>query len=141
MKPPCAIANVDILLKRSDLEAARSAFAKAGFVFRNVKGTDMFLDGPDAKTRDAVHIIFAGERVRLEDSMSAPDITEVEATASFRLVALESLVKMKLTSFRSKDRMHLYDLIEVGLLDETWLSRILPQLSVRLKMLLDTPEG
>ena len=53
--------DVDILLRRSDLEAAKSAFSKAGFVFRHVKGIDMFLDGPDAKARDAVHIIFAGE--------------------------------------------------------------------------------
>src|SRR5262245_3032164 len=49
--------DVDILLRREDLEAANAALAKAGFVFRHVKGIDMFLDGPKAKARDAVHII------------------------------------------------------------------------------------
>src|SRR6516225_5378478 len=38
--------DVDILLRRDDLEPAKAAFAKAGFVFRHVKGIDMFLDGP-----------------------------------------------------------------------------------------------
>jgi hypothetical protein len=133
--------DVDILLKRSDLEAAKAAFAKAGFVYRHVKGIDMFLDGPRAKARDAVHIIFAGERVRSEDPAPAPEVSDSEATPAFRVVAFESLVRMKLTSFRDKDRTHLRDMIDVELLDETWLSRLPAELSVRLKMLLDTPGG
>ena len=48
--------DVDILLKRSDLEAAKVASTDAGFVYRHVTGIDMFLDGPKAKTRDAVHM-------------------------------------------------------------------------------------
>ncbi len=47
--------DVDILLRRSDLEAAKSAFAKAGFVFRHVKGIDMFLDGPRQGPRCRPH--------------------------------------------------------------------------------------
>ncbi len=133
--------DVDILLNRSDLEAAKSALAKAGFVYRHVKGIDMFLDGPRAKARDAVHIIFAGERVRSEDPAPAPEVTEAEATPTFRVVAFESLVRMKLTSFLRKDQVHLLDMLEVGLLDETWLSRLPAPLSERLKELLDNPEG
>ena len=72
--------DVDILLNRSDLEAAKQALAAAGFVFRHVKGIDMFLDGPGAKARDAVHIIFAGEKVRADDTMQAPEVDESEAT-------------------------------------------------------------
>jgi hypothetical protein len=133
--------DVDILLKRTDLEAAKSALAMAGFVYRHVKGIDMFLDGPGAKARDAVHIIFAGEKVRSVDSVPAPEIGESEATPSYRVVALESLVKMKLTSFRLKDQVHLQDMIGVGLVDESWLSRLPVELAARLKDLLDNPEG
>src|SRR5688572_6599801 len=46
--------DVDILLRRSDWPAAVAAMERAGFVYRHVKGVDMFLDGPDAKARDAV---------------------------------------------------------------------------------------
>ena len=38
---------------------------KAGFKYRHASGMDMFLDEPGAKARDAVHVIFAGEKVRL----------------------------------------------------------------------------
>jgi len=133
--------DVDILLRRDDLEAAKAALSTAGFVFRHVKGIDMFLDGPNAKARDAVHIVFANERVRTGDPVPAPEITESEATPSYRVVALDSLVKMKLTSFRLKDRVHILDMIGVGLVDETWLPRLPDELSARLKELLDNPEG
>jgi hypothetical protein len=133
--------DVDILLRRADLETAKVAFSNAGFVFRHVKGIDMFLDGPRAKDRDSVHIIFAGEKVRAQDPIPAPGVDETEATPSFRVVALEPLVKMKLTSFRRKDQVHILDMIDVGLLDEAWLDRLPAELAVRLKELLDNPEG
>ena len=133
--------DVDLLLRRADLAAATAAMAKAGFVFRHVKGIDMFLDGPGAKARDAVHIVFAGEKVRPESPAPAPDISEAEETATFRLVTLEALVKMKLTAFRDKDRTHLRDLIEVGLIDASWCDRLPSALAARLKMLTDNPES
>src|SRR5215213_1126987 len=55
--------DVDLLLRREDLERTKSALAGAGFVFRHVKSIDMFLDGPSAKARDAIHVIYAGKKV------------------------------------------------------------------------------
>lgn len=56
-------------------------------------------------------------------------------------MSLESLVRMKLTSFRRKDQVHLLDLIGVDLVDETWLDRLPPPLAPRLKELLVDPDG
>ncbi len=133
--------DVDIVLRRSDLEAAKVALAEAGFVYHYSFGIDMFLDGPDARPRDAVHIVFAGEKVRPDYPAPVPDVSESEATESFRIVALESLVRMKLTSFRDKDRMHLRDFLEVGLIDANWIQRFPPELAARLQHLVDTPDG
>jgi hypothetical protein len=133
--------DVDILIARDSLEAAKSALASAGFIYRHVKGIDMFLDGPGAKARDAVHVLFAGEKVRADDPVPAPDLSESEPTPAFRVVALEPLVRMKLTSFRDKDRVHLRDMIEVGLVDESWLTRLPTPLTERLRELLENPEG
>ena len=47
---------------------------------------------------------------------------------------------MKLTSFRIKDRMHLLDLLDVGLIDSSWTSRIPPELAPRLQQLIDNPQ-
>jgi hypothetical protein len=54
-----ATQDVDILLRRSDLEATSKAMEQAGFIHRHSGGMDVFLDGPAAKARDAVHVIFA----------------------------------------------------------------------------------
>jgi hypothetical protein len=132
---------VDILLRRADLDAAATALAPAGFIHRHVKSIDMFLDGPGSKARDAVHVIFAGEKVRPEDVAAAPDVTEAETKGTFRVVALSALVRMKLTSFRDKDRMHLRDFLDVGLIDQAWVNRLPPELGARMQLLIDTPEG
>ncbi len=101
----------------------------------------MFLDGPKVKARDAVRVKFAGEKIHADDIRPAPDVSESEAGPGFRVLALESLVMMKLAIFRTKDRLNLHDLIDVGLIDETWLPRLPAELSSRLKELLDNPEG
>jgi len=132
--------DVDILLRRGDLETAKNALAAAGFVYRHVKGVDMFLDGPEAKARDAVHVVFSGEKVRPEYLLPVPDVTDAEQTPEFRLLNLEPLVRMKLTSFRRKDQVHVLDLAEVGLVDESWVNRYPPELSERLRELLDSPD-
>jgi len=133
--------DVDILIRRSDLDAAALALAPAGFVRRHVKGIDLFLDGPEAKARDAVHVVFALEKVRPEYLLPAPDVTEADTTGTFRTLALDALVRMKLTSFRDKDRTHLRDLLDVGLIDESWCARMPPDLGNRLQQLIDTPFG
>jgi hypothetical protein len=133
--------DVDIILRREDLEAAKIALAPAGFVYRHVRGVDMFLDRPGSKARDAVHLLFAGEKVRPEYVTSVPEVSSIDNGGSFRCLALEPLVRMKLTSFRDKDRVHVRDMIEVGLIDESWLERLPPELAPRLQELLDDPNG
>lgn len=132
--------DVDILLRRSDLEAAGVAMQRAGFIRRHVAGIDIFLDGPDAKARDAVHVVFAGEKVRPEYTDAAPDVQDSQKTELFRILTLESLVRMKLTSFRRKDQVHLLDMLEVGLIDSGWTKRFSPDLAARLQELIEHPE-
>src|SRR5450432_3063524 len=133
--------DVDIVLRRDDLSAARKTLEQAGFVYRHAASMDMFLDGPDAKARDAVHIVFASEKVRADYAEAVPDVFESEETETFRLLSLDALVRMKLTSFRDKDRVHLRDLMDVGLVDAGWLERVPAALRARLQELLDNPEG
>lgn len=140
--------DVDILIRREDLPAVIEAMQSAGFVHRHAAGIDMFLDGPHAKARDAVHILFAGERIREEDPQPAADVSQSEASdylcepsRQMQVVTLEALVGTKLTSYRDKDRTHLRDMIDVQLIDETWPARFRPELAQRLQELLDNPDG
>jgi hypothetical protein len=132
--------DVDLLLRRADLDKAADVLEKAGFLRRHVAGLEIFLDGPDAKARDAVHIVLAGEKVRPEYPSPAPDITETSKPGSFSVLSLEALVRMKLTSFRDKDRTHLRDMLDVGLIDQSWTARLSDELAKRLQLLIDTPD-
>lgn len=133
--------DVDILIRRPDLSAARTALEAVGFVYRHAAGVDMFLDGAQSKARDAVHVLFVGEKVRPEYVAPTPDVEPHDLAPPFRVLNLESLVRMKLTSNRDKDRTHIRDLIGVGLVDDTWLDRLPPELADRLRGILATPEG
>ncbi len=135
--------DVDILLRRSDMDAATAAMAAAGFVRQEVFGVEMFLDGPMGNPRDAVHVLFAGEKVTQADAGPAPDVGEAEPRFNepYRIVGLEALLRMKLIAYRRKDQVHIQDLIGVGLIDASWLDRVPAELAPRLKELLDDPNG
>lgn len=139
--------DVDILLRREDMEQAKAALESAGFVHRRIASLgkaaamDVFLDSPDAKVRDAIHILWAGEKALPDAVEATPELGITEPGDGFELIPLDDLVRMKLTSFRDKDRMHLRDLLSVGLLDESWPARFPGVLAERLRVILDDPEG
>ena len=76
-----------------------------------------------------------------ENLLPTPDIADARAPTSYKVLNLEALVRMKLTSFRTKDQMHLRDLIELEIVDAMWPARFQPELAARLQHLLDTPDG
>ena len=133
--------DVDIILNESDLDRAIPALQAEGFIYRRSLGITMFLDGPDAKARDAVHVLFAGKKVREEYPEPVPEIDEYVLMEDARTLPFEQLVRMKLTSYRRKDQVHLLDMISIGLIDEKWLDQLSPNLRSRLQVLLNDPDG
>lgn len=133
--------DVDILVRRSDLPAVTAALEAAGFVPATVMDVVCFLDGPTGSPRDAIHLLFAGEKVRETYPLPTADVTERVAADDYAIVSLEALVRMKLNSFRRKDQVHLLDLLALGLIDASWLPRLVPEHAARLKQLIDDPDG
>jgi len=133
--------DVDILIQRDDLEAVKAAMEADGFIFGNAYGVDFFLDSPDAKPSEGVHLLYAGEKVKESDLVPTPLLSESERGAAFQVISLEPLVRMKLVSNRDKDRTHVRDMIQLGLIDATWPARFPPVLAERLQSMLDTPGG
>lgn len=139
--------DVDIVVRREDFEKIRGALERAGFVYRQLSALgrpgkmDVFLDGPGAKVRDAIHILWAAEKITRDSPEPAPDPGGSEESGGFALISLESLVRMKLSAFRDKDRMHLRDLLEVGLIDERWMSALPGPLAERLRVIFENPFG
>ena len=133
--------DVDILVRRSDFDAVKAALERAGFKHRQILGVECFLDGPDGKPRDGVHLLFAAEKVRPDYPAPSADVTDAVPAEQYQILSLESLVRMKLNSFRRKDQVHLLDMLEVGLIDSSWLAQLLPEHAARLQQLIDDPDG
>ncbi len=133
--------DVDILLRREDFEAASAALGQVGFVAEQVMDVTMFLDGKEGKPSQAVHVIWAAEKVRQDYASPAPLPNQTRNLAGKQVIDLVELVQMKLNSHRRKDQVHLLDMIGVGLIDATWPEKFHPKLGERLQALLDDPDG
>lgn len=139
--------DVDILLRRGDFDAAKTVLETAGFTYRNIAALgragslDVFLDGPTGSVRDAIHVVWANELVFPDSLDASPDPAEAEETDGISLINLDALLRMKLTAFRDKDRMHLRDLLEVGLISRGHVASLPEPLAQRLRELLENPEG
>ena len=133
--------DVDLLVARTDFDAVKAALEAVGFIHSFTFGIDIFVDGPKGKAREAVHILFAGERVKPHDPLPSPDLAAAEIFDGYRIIDLDRLIDMKLTAFRDKDRTHLRDMIDVGLIDAATLDRLPAALRPRLAELLANPDG
>ncbi len=144
-KDPAAVRttkDVDILLRRADLPKARAAAATAGLDYFEVLGVGMFLDRSDPNPRKAVHLLWSGEKVRPDYGIASPNVEDREQNpAGFPVVSLAGLVRMKLLSNRDQDRVHLRDMIDVGLVGREALSTLPDDLSRRLADLLENIGG
>jgi len=108
--------DVDVAIDRARLEAVRAAVEPHGFLFRHAAGVDMFLLAENPNARSGVHLIFVGEKFRPEDLEPIPASTPVRAKQGILIAPVADLVRMKLTSFRLKDKVHIQDLDGVGLI-------------------------
>jgi len=132
--------DVDILIRPADLSRLIQAMQEAGFFHRQTADVDMFVENENDSARNAVHVLFAGQMVRPNDPEPNPDVEPSEYGREFRTLPLERLVRMKLNSFRLKDKVHLLDMIHVGLIDATWLDRFPGELRSRLQDLIENPD-
>lgn len=133
--------NVDLLLRDEDLDQATESLPTAGFLRDKVMDVTLFLDGPEGKPSQGLHILRAGQKVRERYVNPAPSVDRAVTMDGKRIVELAELVCMKLNSYRDKDRTHLRDMIGVGLIDESWPGRFDPPLDQRLQTLLNDPDG
>ncbi len=133
--------DVDLLVRRADFPAVRSALESAGFIHHHVMDVDTFIDGPDGKPSGGVHLLYAGQKVRAHEPYPSPELDESERAAEFPVTTLAALVQMKLMAWCNIDRTHLRDLLDVGLIDPSWPARYPAPLDERLQQLLDDPQG
>jgi len=124
--------DIDIAVRREDLEKIAKAAEAFGLQHRHVAGVDMLVQTGKPSARRAVHLVFTGEKVRPEYPEPTPELGPYRRIKGLRLIPLADLIRMKLTSFRANDEAHLKDLDEVGLITPEIEAGLSPLLAERL---------
>lgn len=126
--------DVDLLVRRGDLDRISQTMAAIGFARHDLRRIVLFVDPEEASRKAGVHLEWSEEKVRPSYVAPAPSVQErVSDPGGFHVLALGALVRMKLTSFRDIDRVHIADLLGVGLIDEAIESSLEPELIERLE--------
>jgi hypothetical protein len=133
--------TIEILIRRADLPGVVKALGVAGFAYmQSDDDGNRFLDGPEARERDAVRILFVGEKRRPQDAEPNPDVESYVLAPPYRILNLGPLVRMSLASFRTIDRVGIRDLIDVGLVADWWPDSFPPTLAGRLREIQVNPD-
>ena len=108
--------DLDVAIYRENLPEIISVAARAGMVYCRVNGTDMLVDAEQPKRRSSVHLLFVNEKVRSEHVEAVPSSAPEFSSEAFFIAPVRDLVRMKLTSFRLKDKVHIQNLDGAGLI-------------------------
>ena len=114
--------DIDIVVRRADLEKIAKAAAAFGLQHCHVAGVDMLVRPDQPSGRRAVHLY----------PEATPELGPYRRIRELRLIPLADLIHMKLTSFRAKDEAHLNDLDEAGLITPEVEAGLSPSLAERL---------
>jgi hypothetical protein len=99
--------DIDMAVDRRDLDRIANAVRPFGLEYRHTAGVDMLVDEAKPSARSAVHL----------HPEAVPDFSPpVETAEGVLLAPVADLVRMKLTSYRLKDRVHIQDLDAAGLI-------------------------
>ncbi len=125
--------DADLLVQRADLERITAAMTGIAFERQDLRDLVRFIDPDEPSRRAGVHLVWANERVRPSYPAPVPSVDEAEVDPEgFRILALPALVRVKLTSYRDIDRVHIANLLEVGLIDQDTRSSLPPEPRKRL---------
>ena len=127
--------DVDLMVQRNDLDRVKEAAAKRGFRYRQAAGVDMLIYSPSDHAKDAIHLVFANEEVRPDYLAPTPALRPDRKRIlgkDVMVIPVADLVRMKLTSFRLKDQVHVKALDAAGLITPEVQAHLPTELHARL---------
>ena len=134
--------DVDVLVRRDTLARIDAAMSSVGLQRIDLRRIVLYVDPAEPSKRSGVHLVWAEELLRPSYTCPSPRVDEsVIDPQGFKVLDLPALVRMKLTSFRDVDRVHVADLVgqlgsepidQVGLIDARVRSALPADLARRL---------
>jgi hypothetical protein len=110
--------DVDLLVDPVDIDRISAVMAQLGFVKHDLRRLVLFVDPAEPSKQSGVHLVWCDRKVRPSYAHPAPSLDEVVRDAEgFLVIDLLALLRMKLTSLRDLDRVHVADMFRVGLVD------------------------
>lgn len=133
-----ATKDVDLLVRRADTPRITAAITALGLSYssprEDLRDLVLFIDPEEPSKKSGVHLVWADEKIRPSYTVKSPSVDEaVRDPEGFLVLDLPALVRMKLTSFRDVDRVHIADMLSVGLIDEPCRASLPPELRERLE--------
>jgi hypothetical protein len=119
--------DVDLLVRRRDLDRIIDVAARQGFRHRHSAGLDTLCHGAVDRARNSVHLLFEGG----PNPVIAPEVMDVYGEL-VRVAPVRDLVAMKLGAWRMKDRVHVQTLDSVGLITPEVEESLPAELAARL---------
>jgi hypothetical protein len=111
--------DIDVMIERTDLPRAIAIAESHGFRLGHSAGLDMLLYGESNSARNAVQLLFAREKVKETQLEANPAIRPTRVGLhgqEFMVMPVPDLVRMKLNSYRDKDRVHIRGMEAAGLI-------------------------
>jgi hypothetical protein len=133
--------DVDLMIRRSDLDRVKEIAARHGFRFRDTAGVDMLLYGETTSARNAIHLLFSGEKVRPNQATPNPPIQPEKKSIlgeDVFVIPVADLARMKLSAYRDKDRVHIRSMDAAGLITAEVESTLPVELKARLHHIRET---
>lgn len=129
--------NVDLLIQPSDVDRALSLLSS---IHQVQCLPAIACEGLPGQIRDAIRLVVSGERID-QNQLSTPEVSSCIELEGMNVLCLETLVRMKLDVNRTIDRVHLHDLCDFNLIDESWFARLPERLAQRLRAIVENPES
>ncbi len=133
--------DIDLLVRRSELPKVIEVAERSGFRYRHTAALDRFLYGETTSAKNAIHLLFSGEKVKDAQAEPNPEIRPTTlrlAGMEFRVIPVADLVRMKLSSYRDKDRVHVRSMDAAGLITVEVEDAMTPELRSRLRVTRET---
>lgn len=133
--------DIDILILRDDLARVVAIAEEHGFRFRHSAGLDTLLYGETSSARNAIHLLFTGEKVKAAQLEAHPTIRPVRVGIhgqDFLVIPVRDLLRMKLSSNRDKDRVHIRGMDAAGIITEEVEQGLSEDLRSRLRHIRET---
>jgi hypothetical protein len=128
--------DIDLMIRRQDLARVVAVGEAHGFRFRHSAGIDMLLYGETTSARNAIHLLYEGEKVKATQVEDHPAIRPVRAALhgqGFQVIPVADLLRMKLSSYRDKDRVHVRGMDAAGLITPDVEQTLSEELRARLQ--------